>query len=105
MACNLCCYVVYCSSEDYEKDIEMLLIRQQLRIATRNQERGPNNSHWEKLTLAILVHRLKQISNAGRMRLACSVLLFKPDTLPKWHGEMVVESGLTSEKEGLVDPE
>jgi putative transposase len=74
---------------DKEKDIEILLLRQQLHIATRNQERGPNIPRWEKLTLAILAHRLKQVSNIGRTKLARSVLLFKPDTLLNWHRELV----------------
>jgi putative transposase len=39
--------------------------------------------------LAILAHRLKQASNTSRTKLAMSVLLFKPDTLLKWHREMV----------------
>jgi hypothetical protein len=33
---------------DKEKDIEILLLRQQLRIATRSQDRGPNIPRWEK---------------------------------------------------------
>jgi putative transposase len=79
--------VVRLTEED--KDIEILLLRQQLRIATRNQERGPNIPRWEKLTLAMLAHTLKQVSNAGRKKLTMSAMLFKPDTLLKWHRMMV----------------
>jgi putative transposase len=74
---------------DDDKDIEILLLRQQLRIATRHQDRGPNIPRWEKLTLAILAHQLNRVSNAGRKKLAMSVLLFKPDTLLKWQRELV----------------
>jgi putative transposase len=74
---------------DDDKDIEILLLRQQLRIATRHHDRGPNIPSWEKMTLAILAHRLKQASNTGRTKLATNVLLFKLDTLLKWHRELV----------------
>ena len=74
---------------DNEKDIEILLLRQQLRIATRYQNRGPTIPRWEKMTLAILAHRLKQVSNTERTKLARSVLLFKPDTLLNWHRALV----------------
>ena len=55
---------------DDAKDMEILLLRQQLCIATRNQERGPNIPRWEKLTLAILAYRLKDVSNTDRTKLA-----------------------------------
>ena len=74
---------------DDDKDIEIMLLRQQLRIVTRHHDRGPNIPSWEKMTLAILAHRLKQASNTSRTKLARSVLLFKPDTLLKWHRELV----------------
>jgi hypothetical protein len=48
---------------DKEKDIEILLLRQQLRIATRQQDRGPNIPRWEKLTLAVLAHQLLDVRN------------------------------------------
>jgi hypothetical protein len=39
-------------SED-EKDLGLLLLRQQLRIAERKQERGPHIPRWHKVPLAM----------------------------------------------------
>src|SRR5512143_959102 len=67
-----------------EQAIEVLLLRQQLRILERKQQRPPRISRWEKLTLAVLAARLK-----GRGRLNEGMLLFKPETVLKWHRELV----------------
>lgn len=34
-----------------EKDLEILLLRQQLRIVERKQERGPHIPRWQKVPL------------------------------------------------------
>jgi putative transposase len=67
-----------------EKAVEVLLLRQQLRILERKQRRPPRVSRWDKLTLAVLAARLK-----GRSRLNEVMLLFKPDTVLKWHRDLV----------------
>lgn len=67
-----------------EQTVEVLLLRQQLRILERKQKRPPRVSRWEKLMLAVLGARLK-----GRGRLNEVMLLFKPDTVLKWHRELV----------------
>ena len=67
-----------------EKAVEVLLLRQQLRLLERKQGRPPRISRWEKLTLAVLAARLK-----GRNRLNEVMVLFKPDTVLKWHRELV----------------
>ena len=69
---------------DREQAVEVLLLRQQLRIVQRQQKRPPRVSRWEKLTLAVLVARLK-----GRGRLKDIMLLFKPETVLKWHRDLV----------------
>ncbi len=74
---------------DIDKDIEILLLRQQLRILQRKQSRSPRISRWEKLTLVLLVSKLTTLSTSARARLSQAVLLFKPDTLLKWHRELV----------------
>ena len=43
-----------------EKDLENLLLRQQLRIVERKQERGPQIPRWQKVPLAVVAVRLKQ---------------------------------------------
>ena len=38
---------------DDEKDLEILLLRQQLRIVERKQERGPQIPRWQKVPLGV----------------------------------------------------
>ena len=74
---------------ELETEIEILLLRQQLRLLERKQRRPPQVSRWEKLTLAVLAARLKEKTKAGRQRLTDSLLLFQPETVLKWHRELV----------------
>ena len=72
-----------------EKDLEILLLRQQLRIVERKQERGPHIPRWQKVPLAMLAVRLKQQARDGKTALAESVRVFKPATVIGWHRAMV----------------
>jgi putative transposase len=72
-----------------EKDLEILLLRQQLRIAERKQERGPQIPRWQKVLLAVLAVRLKQQAKAGKAVVEESVRLLKPATVIGWHRAMV----------------
>ena len=74
---------------EHDKDVEILLLRQQLRILQRKQLRAPRLSRWEKLTLLVLANKLTGMTNSTRARLGQVVLLFKPETLLKWHRELV----------------
>jgi len=74
---------VFWQSERH-RAVEVILLRQQWRILERKQRRPPRISRWEKLTLAVLAARLK-----GRGRLNVVLLLFKPETVLKWHRELV----------------
>ena len=72
-----------------EKDLEVLLLRQHLRIVERQQAHRPRLSRWEKLTLVVLAVHLKAGTENSRRRLQEVLLLFKPDTVLKWHRDMV----------------
>jgi hypothetical protein len=74
---------------DDEKDLEILLLRQQLRIVERKQERGPQIPRWQKVPLVAFVGRLKQKARHSRQALEDSVRLFKPATVIGWHRELV----------------
>jgi hypothetical protein len=74
---------------DDEKDFEIMLLRQQLRIVERKQERGPQIPRWQKLPLAALTVRLKDKASNAREALADNVRLFKPDTVIGWHRALV----------------
>ncbi|MDQ5850550.1 MAG: integrase catalytic region, partial [Chloroflexota bacterium] len=74
---------------DRDKDVEILLLRQQLRILQRKQAHAPRISRWEKLTLLVLASKLTGLTPGARIRLGQIVLLFKPETLLKWHRQLV----------------
>ena len=78
-----------CGMNDDEKDLEIMLLRQQLRIAERNQVRGPQIPRWQKVPLAMLAVRMREKASNGRTALEESVRLFKPDTLIGWHRSLV----------------
>ena len=66
---------------DDEKDLEIMLLRQQLRMVERKQQRGPQIPRWQKVPLAALAVRMKDKASNAREALAESVRLFKPDIL------------------------
>ena len=73
-----------------EKDLEILLLRQQLRIIERKQARGPCIPRWQKVPLAAMAGRLKATGlHHSRAVLKECIHLFKPDTLLGWHRELV----------------
>ncbi len=74
---------------DQEKDLEILLLRQQLRILQRTRIRPPRLAWWEKVPLAMLVGKLVQKAKHSRARLSQSLLLFTPETVLRWHRELV----------------
>ncbi len=74
---------------DRDKDVEFLLLRHQLRLLQRERPRSPHLSRWEKLTLAVLTTKLAHLTAGPRARLDQALLLFKPETVLKWHRELV----------------
>ncbi|MBK8022632.1 MAG: transposase [Chloroflexi bacterium] len=72
-----------------DKTIELVLLRQQLLIVRRHQKRGPTITHPEKLLLLTLVEQLRPFLELPKAQLEQLVLIFKPDTLLRWHRELV----------------
>jgi putative transposase len=74
---------------DREKDVELLLLRHQLRLLQRERPRPPHLTRWEKLTLAVLTAKLARTTAGPRARLDQVLLLVKPETVLRWHRELV----------------
>jgi hypothetical protein len=74
---------------DQSKDVEILLLRRQLAILRRTQARPPELTRGEKLALAVLATRLTRLCGGARARLDACLLLFRPDTILRWHRELV----------------
>lgn len=73
---------------DCGKDLEIVLLRHQLRVL---QRRRPQTrlAPWERLALALLVTKLRQIATSARQRWAGSVVLVTPETVLRWHRDLV----------------
>lgn len=70
-----------------DNDLELLILRHQIGILERNADRTagaqhhrPRLSRLEKLSLAVLAHKLKEHSGATYRRLADSIFIFTPET-------------------------
>ena len=74
---------------EHNKDLEILLLRQQLRIMQRTRAHPPRLTWWEKLPLSILAAKLVQGVSNSRARLSQSMILFTPETVLRWHRELV----------------
>jgi putative transposase len=76
-------------SVNKDKDLELLVLRQQLRILERRVGKPVRPSWVEKLLLALTVVHLKERAREGRNWFKDSILLVKPATVLKWHRELV----------------
>ncbi len=75
--------------DDRDKDLEILLLRHQLQVLQRQRPQPLRLTRWEKLTLAVLTAKLARITTGPRTALDQVLLLFKPETVLKWHRELV----------------
>lgn len=72
-----------------EKDLEILILRQQLSILQRKHNSRINPKPVEKLTLAVLTARLKRITHRSSNQLRDVIRIFQPETVLRWHRELV----------------
>ncbi|MFN2150235.1 MAG: helix-turn-helix domain-containing protein, partial [Anaerolineales bacterium] len=72
-----------------EKDLEILLLRQQLAIMERRLNRPLRSSRIERLTLAVLTNRFKGLSHKTADQLRAVIRIFQPETVLRWHRELV----------------
>ncbi|MCP4164591.1 MAG: transposase [Chloroflexi bacterium] len=71
-----------------DKDLEIVALRQQVRILERKLGSKSRISRPEKMFLAALADKLRN-GVGGKARLNSSLLMFKPDTVLKRHRELV----------------
>src|SRR5438552_3395283 len=71
-----------------DKDLEILLLRQQLRVLERNLGQRARPRRWDKCFLVVLLVQLKQVTGRSRRQLS-KLLIFKPRTILNWHRELV----------------
>jgi len=74
---------------DREKDLELLLLRQHVRILQRTQTRRLRISAWEKLARTVMAATFRNLTARTGMRLDPVLVLFKPATVLTWHRDLV----------------
>lgn len=72
-----------------EKELEILVLRQQVRMLERQLDKPLHPSRIEKLTLAVVTAKLKTVSQRSAAGLRDLLLIFQPETVLKWHRELV----------------
>ena len=70
------------------KDLEIVLLRHQLRILERRQPRL-RLSRWERLSLTLLVTKLRHLTVGARQHWSGSLVLVTPETVLRWHRDLV----------------
>ena len=70
---------------DVDKDLEILILRQQLSILERKQQKALKPDRAEKLALAVLAARLKQQTQRPISKFQDLIRLFQPETVFSWH--------------------
>ena len=72
-----------------DKDLEILILRQQVRILQRKTKTPPRISDPERMILATLSDKYCSFKDGARQHLNQVMLIFKPDTVLRWHRELV----------------
>ena len=67
------------------KDLEIIILRQQVRILQRKVKAPPRITGPERMIVAILVDKFSQTTKDSRQRLHQVMLIFKPETVLRWH--------------------
>jgi putative transposase len=73
---------------DQEKDLELMILRTQLDMAERQLHKPVRPTRAEKMTLAVLVARLKGYSGRPAREIRSLVRLFQPETVLRWHRDL-----------------
>ena len=74
---------------DPEKVLEILVLRHQLAILQRKLKHPVKPTRIEKMALAVLFVKLKQLSHKSTNHFRDLVLIFQPETILRWHRDLV----------------
>ncbi len=76
-------------TSETDKDLEILILRQQLGILQRKQDKPIKPNRAEKLTLAVLSANLKKRTNRPVKQFRSLIRIFQPETVFGWHRALV----------------
>jgi len=72
-----------------DKNLEIIILRQQVRILQRKVKSSPRISDPERIILATLTDKFSHSTKDARHHLYQVMLIFKPDTVLRWHRKLV----------------
>ncbi len=72
-----------------DKNLEIIILRQQIRILQRKVKSPPRISDPERIILSTLIDKFSHSTKDARHHLYQVMLIFKPDTVLGWHRELV----------------
>jgi hypothetical protein len=72
-----------------DKDLEILILRKQLAMLERRLKQPPRLTCVEKLSLMVVLLRLRASSRRILRQLSESIRIVKPETILRWHRELV----------------
>ena len=74
---------------DQEMDLEILVLRRQLVMVERQLDKPVRLSRAERLTLAVISAKLKAASGRSLKQLRAVIRIVQPETMLRWHRELV----------------
>lgn len=80
---------------EQEKDLEILLLRQQLAIVDRKLSKPLRISRVERIMLAVTAVKWKAVANRTVVQMGEVIRMFKPETVIEWHYSRLSSCGLT----------
>jgi len=89
---------------DSDKDLEIIILRQQVRILQRKVKTTPRITDPERMVLATLTDKFKQAKTGVRQRFDQVIMIFKPETVLRWHRELVRRKWTYKQKGKPVRP-
>jgi hypothetical protein len=72
-----------------DKDLEIIILRQQLAILLRKQDQTIRPNQAEKMTLAVLATKLKAITELPTSQQQDIIRIFQPENVLGWHRQLV----------------
>ena len=78
-----------CRMAETDKDLEIMVLRYQLGIAERKMQKPVRCNRAERMTLAVLAAKLKKLTNRPANQFRSIIRLVQPETVFRWHRDMV----------------
>ncbi len=87
-----------------DKDLEIIILRHQLDIMVRKQNKPVRPNRAEKATLTLLTTQLKKNTNRTIRQLGDVIRIVRPETVIRWHRQLVRRKWTQQQKKKVGRP-